>query len=410
MDSIVETAQKLTLGKKDLQHSLPYDIVCYVVKLTNIGYVNLTLAALGGNLSPKEKAEMVRNRFSPFVSVRELVESPRELFAVMRHTRTILAGSRAVNYFVPGSSDPGSDWDFFCGGNSAAVEAFKLWSRELGMRWDEGDGLEPAGSGPAELEYRGRGRRIVRGTAGKLSDKAVQLIYKPGLASSQDVVEFHSTPAQCFISGFCAVSMYHKLTSRSMAVSWKLNGVPSPWKLNRVPSPQRRSLLSLAEERQAKAVLKYSNRGFSYVSYEEYAELCASGTGLEAESGGMLRHVGDSKCSMVSFEGYFDTSLWDHRISHCLSSLKLLQWKDGPGRCSSHMSMEHEVSCLRSSPELRKSLLRLVMGLRRPPVQECPHEPVARVNGRCVYCSSSVPPELVPPGPRFCVIMPELAC
>lgn len=75
-------------------------------------------------------------------------------------TRTILSESRAVDYFVLGSYDTDSDWDFYCEDFILSVITFLYWSAHLDIVWQARD--RSAVSEPDALFYDGIGLQLVR--------------------------------------------------------------------------------------------------------------------------------------------------------------------------------------------------------------------------------------------------------
>jgi hypothetical protein len=78
----------------------------------------------------------------------------------MRRTRIILSRSRAVDYFVPGSCDADSDWDFYCEDFILSVTTFLYWSTHLDVVWQARD--RSAVSEPDASFYDGIGLQLVR--------------------------------------------------------------------------------------------------------------------------------------------------------------------------------------------------------------------------------------------------------
>jgi hypothetical protein len=299
----------------------PYDVVRQIVLFTNIGNVASILLTMGSHLTAEERESIRRSRFSPIRHLSPLKCSPLAMLALMRNTGTILSGSRAVDYFVPGSCNSDSDWDFYCDDDENSVLAFALWSTCLGVVWDplvQAKEADEAEDGP----YRKAGFSIARGTIStKEGSNPIQLMWKSGMSAAQSITKFHSTVPQCFISGFCAVSLYHHLTSKSMGVSWEHNDaggrlftaagdapteglVPGEATAPEETAEERNTRLdrSLSNQR------KYEGRGFKYIEHSEYVEQrqerAARGSEVPGWCKAGSRHIGDSESCVVKLDEY----------------------------------------------------------------------------------------------------------
>jgi hypothetical protein len=76
---------------------------------------------------------------SPFEYLRPHFKYPEVLLATMADTGSILSGSRALDFFKPGSCGPDSDWDFYIPGCESSVakmmSALRLCGVEFNIIW-----------------------------------------------------------------------------------------------------------------------------------------------------------------------------------------------------------------------------------------------------------------------------------
>lgn len=61
--------------------------------------------------------------------------NPRTLLESMLFSDVYLSGSRALDYFVPGSTSNDSDWDFYVGSDSTKIYSFMQFMESIGTRW-----------------------------------------------------------------------------------------------------------------------------------------------------------------------------------------------------------------------------------------------------------------------------------
>ena len=337
----------LSLEKACRPILLPCEIIRRIVEVTNIGYVTLTILILGRHLGVDERERLWSARHNPICCVLRLVLSkPLALLSLMRCTKTVLSGSRAVNYFVPGACNDDSDWDFYCENNATSVLAFVTWSRLLDFQWNE-----PFNEGP-ELQkaYDGIGLRLLRGVVYD-RDKAnsIQLMWGTGGSVTECVTRFHSTAPQCFISGFCAVSLYHLLTSRSLAVLWEYNDT--------VTGSSFEDLVAERVARNLRAQEKYVWRGFKYVQRDLYLRLPGV-VKPSSDLGVRDRNIGDRECYVVPFSSFMNTGSWKESSTTLLQGLSRMRWQDierATRTCRDHLDffgffpfnrVRHPYSCL----------------------------------------------------------------
>ncbi|PMD42334.1 hypothetical protein L207DRAFT_580997 [Hyaloscypha variabilis F] len=218
------------------------------------------------------------HRYDPRPYLRNLVQDPNALLFIMRKWNVILSGSRASAFFYPSASTNSSDWDFYCTGGTAPAAMFSMALQEMGAEW-EYTHVDP----DIEEHYAGC-FLILRGT---LRGHSVQLMWysRHQIGAFKTIVEFHSSIVQCFISGYCAVSMYHKTSSRNEMMAWELSEHSNPRKRAKAPG----------------CVAKYVARGFEKIEY-------SNATG--AEKGLNLpwnpRRISDEGCLFIDFKEHLN--------------------------------------------------------------------------------------------------------
>ncbi|KAL6887147.1 hypothetical protein HDV57DRAFT_488136 [Trichoderma longibrachiatum] len=96
--------------------------------------------ASGNNFTLREYFE---KRISPVEYLSKTFSYPVMLLSVMFDTGCILSGSRALEFFLPGSTRPDSDWDFYVPGYAESVADIISALSLSGVTWDlEGQRLE----------------------------------------------------------------------------------------------------------------------------------------------------------------------------------------------------------------------------------------------------------------------------
>lgn len=223
--------------------------------------------------------EILRHRLNPLRYLSPVFEDPVFLLKAMTSTGSIISGSRALEYFVPGSVDEDSDWDFYTAACLDSIGPMASCLETLGVKWDSyihgSDLIEPPEGYhglelsllKGELTHHRTGRRY-----------RIQLIWKEKQTAVQCVVSFHSSVVQCFLAGFGAVSMYHNLTTKRQSYYWEGNDA-------RHVNPPQESIV----------VTKYKSRGFSYIGYP---------TNTLKKRGPKIRYMTDESCKKISFTSY----------------------------------------------------------------------------------------------------------
>lgn len=108
--------------------SLPLEILAEITSSLNIR-----------DVSSAQKAHHdvpLNTRVNPFTYLRSTFSNPLELMTAMTDTGTVISGSRALEYFEPGSVSNDSDWDFFVHPDATAVSVMMRVLEESGVKWD----------------------------------------------------------------------------------------------------------------------------------------------------------------------------------------------------------------------------------------------------------------------------------
>jgi len=220
------------------------DVLSTVLDTVSISNIPAVSRALVPNVSVGVARSYRDARCDPAKYMRNLTDRAEELLCVMGKCGVILSGSRAAEYFCPGVCNTSSDWDFFCHADVLGVVCFSILMKGIGVEWEA---LVP-GRGNNVRDYPNF--TVLRGTLSN-GDRihVVQLIFPRHNSPLEAVVKFHSSIAQCFITGYGAFCMYEDLTSSALSLPWCAED----------------------EKRVALARDKYCSRGVKYVSYEWYS-------------------------------------------------------------------------------------------------------------------------------------------
>jgi hypothetical protein len=111
------------------------DTIEILLSYTNIGQIDSAIELLAPHMDndAKEKLKLARQDVRPVFD--DLTDNPEELCNVMRKSKVILSGSRAVNLFKPGSSSKASDYDFYAEDNVHSIAMFMAYMTSIGVNW-----------------------------------------------------------------------------------------------------------------------------------------------------------------------------------------------------------------------------------------------------------------------------------
>jgi len=278
---------------------VPAEVAANIAVYTNDGDLQ-SLCDATGTLTI-DQARYHRNDPRPYL--RSLVRYPDRLLSAMRKWNVVLSGSRASAFFYPSAATETSDWDFYCTGGNAAAAMFSKTLWHMGAEWqttyDE-----------SQNAYDGN-FLILHGT---LCGQSIQLMWynKAPLGAFGTIVEFHSSIVQCFISGWCAVSMYHKISSQNKIMVWELDGTRHPVKKAKAP----------------RCVAKYVERGFEIIPYSK--EMIGVNQNLN-----LLwnpRRIADDGCLVIDFKDYITYENQELALHDAaMEEIKSKTWREEAG-------------------------------------------------------------------------------
>lgn len=239
---------------------LPYDVAQLIADYVPLQKVNHVLDVLSPQLSTSEKRSVYDFRASLPRYFKQLTNNPGELLRCMYKYGVVLSGSRATEYFSPGISTVGSDWDFYIPNDSDIILGFMHCLLNAGVAWDVPEPFVKENSRYPEAQVTTITGKVLTNTG----TKVVQLI-RPAVDGARAIdclMGFHSSIVQCYISGTHAVCMYSDLTSNYKSVQWLYN--------DGVWATGIRDATFWANEDDALDPQKYVRRGITYITYDEY--------------------------------------------------------------------------------------------------------------------------------------------
>ena len=105
-------------------------------------------------------SELMRDRADPVLYLSRDFDYPLSLLYMLGDTGSVISGSRALEFFVPGSTSEDSDWDFYVPGTIQGVLSMMHELSHNGVTWDTGfiyKVLEFCASGsPDNMDITGR--------------------------------------------------------------------------------------------------------------------------------------------------------------------------------------------------------------------------------------------------------------
>jgi len=249
----------------------------------------------------------------PLTYFGKLVDDPKLLLRTMLDLKMICSGSRAAEYFVPGSCDPTtSDWDFYVEGywnycmqyhvNKYVITgAAKIFKDVFGVKWNTSHVDSESVLMTDNTDY-GEFKSI-KGILTKSdgSENIVNLIFTNASSPYEAVVKFHSTPVQCFITGAYAVHFNGSLSLNKNMKVWEYN---NQHQISCATSTEarfhRKSVLHACIE-------KYVSRGYMKVDNQWYLENtkgwkevgCADNPGKSLVR---TRYIGDDDTTLIRFK------------------------------------------------------------------------------------------------------------
>jgi hypothetical protein len=204
------------------------------------------------------------------------------------------------------------------------VAKFTHTLSSIGVSW-----LAPPGAGA--FRY-GRAFHVLNGELESHDDRPrhhkIQVIWAtPTMTAFEFITGFHSTLPQCFVSAFCAVYLYHTLSSQGKMVQWIIDETQGMMRHVNAPA----------------CVQKYQDRGYQLIDCQSHETRCHDEMfralvrcGVERPRvSHVSRIVSDSGCLVVDFTEYYNfASLSEKEIFlQSLNFIKGLRWTEKDGRC-----------------------------------------------------------------------------
>lgn len=194
--------------------TIPRELFLEIAANTNIDDLsNVAHTVAGVSLEDINERRRDPNRY-----FQELLPDTQKLLRSMIVTGTILSGSRAAGYFYPSACGSDSEWDFYCPGYPLSVARFASSLSEMGVVWKP----SPRHLTNRSVEWDPPKLSILDGYIGSAR---IQLVWRAHSPPMQLVMGLHSSVVQCFLTGYCAVSMYHDLSRKSLTYLWYGTGV-----------------------------------------------------------------------------------------------------------------------------------------------------------------------------------------
>lgn len=188
---------------------LPNEMISSVLDHLDLEAAARLLRALC--LAPAVQQAFLRVRQNPVRYLRSLCSHPAQLLRIMHQTRSVLALSRAVNFFAPGLCAADADWNFIqdFSPDQELARRFIALTGKLGFRWGQ---AEPRIDFPNVSRYEGT---VQHGH----TQHRIVLEIRDCFTACEMIMDFHISPTRCFIAGTAAVHLYgHDLFRQRMFV------------------------------------------------------------------------------------------------------------------------------------------------------------------------------------------------
>ena len=297
----VEGLSELKISNTSSPVSLNYD--CLLAIFAEMGLKLKTMKAIARSTGMVEanQESILMHRCSPLRLFRELVKDPEELLYVMDDCNVVLSGSRAAGHFFPQATSHASDWDFYVHPTFRHFVRFAVYLLSVGVQWELEDRTAPV-----------YGYRLItlNGTikTGAHTQRVQLIAHRDGVRSNIDeILHFHSSIVQCFISGFAAVSLHEPLTTSGVSRAWE----------------PRDHYDYYSREKAQSALEKYKTRGIQYVAWKG---ACNPGT----VPGFTVRTLADDHALCIPFEPYLKSEARCARVDREFGRLRYVRWHQFP--------------------------------------------------------------------------------
>lgn len=302
-----------TSGKNTTSHaSLNFDCVDRIFSMSGLKLGTMRALARVWGFSGAEIDSLIKRRCNPVPLLAKLVADPEHLRKMMHDCDVVLTGSRAVGFFWPSASLVDSEWRFVTHPHVSHWLKFAAYLVSIGAKFEFPARIEdsPSTGASAMSSFRQEQEHhsvveVLRGTIWhKGRRQRLQLAahreHPRRQSSIQEILQLHSSIAQCLITGFGAVCMYAQQTTTGQSHVWRVGDFHD----------------SAPRVRAQRRVDKYIDRGIDYTSPSSHAAL-VPGRIPEPK----LRKLDDGGALCISFERYVS----DDKIEMVRSDFALLR-------------------------------------------------------------------------------------
>lgn len=298
MDLSIRTKPKGQLYKA----KLPNELIHEILSMVSLRIIHIVAKWLNPNFTVCDILDLIHERHNPITYLSELVDDPKELLIHMQNNLAVLSGSRAAGYFNTNLCSKGSDWDFYVveyaredvfDKTKPNLVSFTNYLLSIGMKRVY---IEPAYAIDYEDLITGIEQVVTLSTK---KGYTVQVISHYDTSNIDRVAQFDLSAVQCMITGYCAISMHHRLTRDNKSIWWKgsrMVQLKTDLAKARDYTRQRNVDFTEEDENEYKALNAYNNRLIKYIN--RGVEI------LLPENESIRRFVGDDKCFIVDFQSY----------------------------------------------------------------------------------------------------------
>lgn len=281
-------------GRNTTSHaSLDFDCVNRIFSMSGLKLGTMRALARVWGFSDAEIDSLIKHRCNPNPLLAKLVADPEQLRNMMHDCDVVLTGSRAAGFFWPSASIVDSEWRFITHPHVSHWLKFAAYLVSIGAKFELPARMEDSPStGASDMSsFRQEHHSVVEVLRGTIWHRgrrqrlqlAAHREHPRQQSSIQEVLQLHSSIAQCLITGFGAVCMYAQQTTTGQSHAWSVGDF-------RDSAPRVRA------QRQ---VDKYIDRGIDYIPPSSHAAL-VPGRIPEPK----LRKLGDGGALCISFERY----------------------------------------------------------------------------------------------------------
>jgi len=281
-------------GKRIKSHaSLNFDCVDRIFSMSGLKVGTMKALARVWGFNNAEIDSLIERRCSPNPLLAKLVADPEQLRNMMHDCDVVLTGSRAAGFFWPSASLADSEWKFITHPHVSHWLKFATYLVSIGAKFELPARMEDSlSTGASDMSsFRQEHHSVVEVLRGTLWHRgrrqrlqlAAHCEHPRQQSSIQEVLQLHSSIAQCLITGFGAVCMYAQQTTTGQSHAWSVGDFHD----------------SAPRMRAQRQVDKHIDRGIDYIPPSSHAAL-VPGRIPEPK----LRKLGDGGALCISFERY----------------------------------------------------------------------------------------------------------